>query len=201
MQAVKAYRDTATAAAETEVAAYRVTVTEDLVRAGQVLQIFTDDQIPPDLPFATVQARAFGLLERDRLQETAAYMTTGVGCDETACFWQAIETMARRFKGRLRPLLLSVTLTANRADSPLLEAVTFLQNRFARGRALTQVDPQTIPTRCLPVRVKRYLYTRTTDGATQLLPDRYEFLIYHARPCGAGGRQCLLSAECALPQY
>jgi TnpA family transposase len=178
MQAVKAYRDAATAAAETEAAAYRVTVTEDLVRAGQVLQIFTDDQIPPELPFATVQARAFVLLERDRLQETAAYMTTGVGCDETACFWQAIETMARRFKGRLRPLLLSVTLTANRADSPLLEAVTFLQNRIARGRALTQVDPQTIPTRCLPVRVKRYLYTRTTDGATQLLPDRYEFLIY-----------------------
>ncbi len=178
MQAVKEYRDEATVAAEAQAAAYRVTLTEDLVRAGQVLQIFTDDQIPSDLPFATVQARAFGVLERSRLHETATYMTTGVGCDETACFWQAIETMARRFKGRLRPLLGSVTLTASRDDSPLLEAATFLQDLFARGRARTQVDPQTIPTRCIPVRVKRYLYTRTADGGPQLLVDRYEFLVY-----------------------
>jgi hypothetical protein len=104
VQAVKGYRDEAMAAAETQSAAYRVTLTQDLIRAGVVLQRFTDDQIPPELPFTILQERAFKLLERERLIHTATYMTTGVGYDETACFWQAIDTMARRFKGRLRPL-------------------------------------------------------------------------------------------------
>jgi hypothetical protein len=36
----------------------------------------------------------------------------------------------------------------------------------------------TIPTRCIPVHLKRYLYARTAEGSTQLLRDRYEFLIY-----------------------
>ena len=106
---MKGYRDEATAAAETQSAAYRVTLTQDLVRAGVVLQLFTDDQVPPELPFTTLQERAFALLERERLIHTATYMTTGVGCDETACFWQAIDPMARRFKGRLRPLLTGLT--------------------------------------------------------------------------------------------
>ncbi len=178
VQAVKGYRDEATAAAETQAAAYRVTLTQDLVRAGAVLQLFTDDQIPPDLPFTTLQERAFELLERERLIHTATYMTTGVGCDETACFWQAIDPMTRRFKGRLRPLLSGVSLTASQGQSALMEAVTFLQDLFARDRSLTQVNAQTIPTRCIPVHLKRYLYTRSAEGSPQLLHDRYEFLVY-----------------------
>jgi Domain of unknown function (DUF4158) len=99
VQAVKGYRDEALAAAETQTADYRVTLTQDLVRAGAILQIFTDEQIPPDLPFTALQQRAFTLLARERLINTADYMTTGVGCDETAFFWQAIDEMDRRFKG------------------------------------------------------------------------------------------------------
>ena len=145
---------------------------------GVVLQLFTDDQIPPELPFTTLQERAFALLERERLIHTATYMTTGVGCDETACFWQAIDTMARRFKGRLRPLLSGVRLTGSQGQSALMEAVAFLQDLFARDRSLSQVHAHTIPTRCIPVHLKRYLYTRSVEGSPQLLRDRYEFLVY-----------------------
>ena len=87
MQAVKGYRDEAMAVAETQSAAYRVTLTQDLVRAGHLLQIFTADQIPPELPFSTLQERAFALLERERLNNAATYMVTGAGCDEAAFFW------------------------------------------------------------------------------------------------------------------
>lgn len=45
------------------------------------------------------------------------------------------------------------------------------------ARPLTQVDPKTIPTRCIPPPLKRYLYTPTPTGP-QLLVDRYEFFIY-----------------------
>ncbi len=86
--------------------------------------------------------------------------------------------MARRFKGRLRPLLSGVSLTASQGQSALMAAITFLQDLFARDRSLTQVNAQTIPTRCIPVHLKRYLYTRSADGSPHLLRDRYEFLVY-----------------------
>ncbi len=178
MQAVKGYRDEAMAVAETQSAAYRVTLTQDLVRAGQVLQIFTDDQIPPELPFSTLQERAFALLDRERLNTAATYMVTGAGCDETALFWQAIDALQRRFKGRLRPLLRSVRLTASGGQSALMEAVTFLQDLFARDTSLVHANAQSIPTRCIPVRLKRYLYTKSAVGKPELVRDRYEFLVY-----------------------
>lgn len=37
---------------------------------------------------------------------------------------------------------------------------------------------QTIPTRCIPVHLKRYLYTRSAEGSPRLLRDRYEFPVY-----------------------
>jgi len=64
MHAVKDYRDDANTAAKAQVAAYHVRLTDDLVRAGQVLRLFTGETIPPDMPFATVQERAFGLGEQ-----------------------------------------------------------------------------------------------------------------------------------------
>jgi hypothetical protein len=178
VQAVKGYRDEATEAAETQAAAYRVTLNQDMVRAGAVLQLFTDDQIPPELPFRALQERAFEMLERERVIDTATYMTTGVGCDETAFFWQAIDSMGWRFKGRLRPLLSGVGLSASQGQSALMEAVTFLQDLFARDKSLREVNAQTIPTRCIPVHLKRYLYARSAEGSPQLLRDRYEFLVY-----------------------
>lgn len=178
VQAVKDYRDAALATAETQAAAYRLSVTQDLVRAGQVLQLFTDPTLPPELPFALLQERAFTLLDRERLHNAATYIMTGAGCDETAFFWQAVDALQRRFKGRLRPLLRSVKLTAASGQSALLEAVTFLQERFNRESSLAQVNAQRIPTRCIPVRLKRYLYTTAAAGKPELLRDRYEFLVY-----------------------
>ncbi|MBA3469567.1 MAG: DUF4158 domain-containing protein [Herpetosiphonaceae bacterium] len=178
MQAVKDYYDEAKAAAKEQVYDYRVELTQDVVRAGQVLQLFTNDQIPPAASFGTVQERAFTLLERERLARAAAYIATGVGCDEHAFHWDHVDTMARRFKGRLRSLLLGVDLSATRASMPLAETVRFLQATFRQGRALTQIDPQTIPTRCIPVRLKRYFYTHPSPGTAQLRLDRFEFLVY-----------------------
>ena len=87
--------------------------------------------------------------------------------------------MARCFKARLRSLLLEVDLSATRAHMPLAETVRFLQATFRQGHALTQVDSQTIPTRCIPVRLKRYFYTHPTPGTPKLHLDRFEFLVYH----------------------
>lgn len=177
IQAVKGYRDDAKTAAEAQVSAYRLQRTKDLVKAGRVLHLFTAETIPPTTPFATAQAQAFAILDRDRLTRAADYIATGADCDETAFFWQHIDAMVHQFKPRLRPLLLGVDLSATRSHPPLLDAVQFLQQTFARNRPLTQVDQKTIPTRCIPPPLKRYLYAASPTGP-QLLVDRYEFFVY-----------------------
>jgi hypothetical protein len=194
IQAVTGYRDAALATADVQAAAYRVRLTQDLRHAGQILQRFTDDQIPPELPFVTLQARAFGLLERERLHHAATSMVTGAGYDETALFWQAIDAMHRRFKGRLRPLLCSVRLTASDGHGALMEAVAFLQDRFRRDQSLADAHAPTIPTRCIPVRLKRYLYTKSAAEKPELVRDRYEFLVYQRV------RAALEAGEVCCPQ-
>ena len=180
MHAVKDYWDAAKTAAKEQVYAYRTALTTDLVQAGRVLQLVADGPLPPTTPFAHVQSAAFDLLDHAALARTATYLVTGAGCDETTFVWDHIDTLARRFKGRLRPLLKAIPLEASTATSPLLEAVHFLQDLATRGRPLSHVAAHTIPTQCLPVRLKRYLYTKAADGTSQLLRDRYEFYVYYA---------------------
>jgi TnpA family transposase len=159
-----------------------------------VLQLVADGPLPPTTPFTHVQSAAFGLLDRAALTRTATYLVTGAGCDETAFIWEHIDTLSRRFKGRLRPLLKAIPLEASTATSPLLEAVHFLQDLATRGRPLSQVAAHTIPTQCLPVRLKRYLYTKAADGTPQLIRDRYEFYVYTAL------RAALESGDLVCPQ-
>lgn len=177
MQAVKGFRDEAKEAAEGPVTAYRLQRTKDMVRAGEVLGLFVSPHIEPTAPFADVQAQAFELLDQKRLAEVVAYITSGTDCDETAFFWQHIDKLARRFKARLRPLLGGVELHVMGNQKALLEAVQFLQHLFAHNHNLKKVDPRTIPVRFIPIRLKRYLYTRST-GTPHLLLERYEFLVY-----------------------
>lgn len=143
-----------------------------------MLKLLSTDQITPTTPFVEVQGQAFALLERPRLDRVADYIVTQARFDETAFEWAHVDTLARRFKQHRRPLLRAVDLTAIRAQTPLLEAVRFLKASFAKDRPLRQVAAAAVPTRCIPVRLKRYLYEPDPAGGKRLLADRYEFLVY-----------------------
>ena len=91
---------------------------EDLDRAGQVLKLFTDDGIPQQTPFHQVRAKAFSILERDKIDFVADHITTTVTFDETAFQWEHMDELAHQFKRHVRPLLLAVDWTAS-AGTPL----------------------------------------------------------------------------------
>ncbi len=173
---VNEYVDEAKAAAKEQVYAQRIMRNHDLPKAGQVLQLFLTDHAP-DTSFETVQARAFAILERERLADVADYIATEASFDETAFQWDHVDAMARRFKQYLRPILRTITLTTTRVTAPVLEAVHVLTETFQSGRSLRQIDPADLPIRCIPVRDKPYLYARDSAGKA-LITDRYEFLIY-----------------------
>jgi TnpA family transposase len=173
-RAVEAAKD----AAKERVYAYRIEVNQDLHKAGRVLKLFTDDSIAQDAPFAEVQAKAFGMLDPQKLDFIADHLTTQASFDETVWQWEQIDRLAPQFKRHLRPLLVAVEFAATQAQAPLLEAVAFLKEVFQQGKVLGQSPAHAFPLRFIPGQTKRYLYAPDPRGGKRLRPDRYEFLVY-----------------------
>jgi tRNA U54 and U55 pseudouridine synthase Pus10 len=79
---------------------------QDMKKAGEVLQLFTDDHIPADTPFQEIQNRAFAILERPKLSTIADQIVTNAKLDEVAFRWEHIDQLARQFKRTLRSIFL-----------------------------------------------------------------------------------------------
>ena len=175
---VRRYIDEAKSAAKERVYEYRIEQNQDLQKAGQVLKLFTDDNIEAATPFHQVQEKAFGILERQKLSFIADHIATNARFDETAFQWEHIDKLARKFKRHLRPILNAVDFATSLENDPLMEAIHFLKGAFQKGRPLSQYPLSAIPIRFIPDNMKRYLYTQETHGQKDLLADRYEFLVY-----------------------
>ena len=142
-----------------------------------MLKLFTADY-ELNTPFCTVQEKAFAILDRQRLTSLADSMVNEASFDEIAFEWEHIDSMARRFKQHLRPLFRTVDLSATRVNAPIQEAIQFLKTAFQKDRPLRQIESVDFPTDFFPVRDKRYLYQRHEADRKQIIPDRYEFLVY-----------------------
>jgi len=146
---------------------------QDLQKAGKVLKIFTDKSIAGDAPFYQVQAKAFGILEQQKLESIADHISKNVRFDETAFQWEHVDKLATQFKRHLRPILLTVDFASSSANEPLIEAICFLKDVYQKGKPLGQYPSAMFPKKFIPETMRRYLY-----ADKQLLPNRYEFLVY-----------------------
>ena len=173
---VRRFSDEAKATAKERVYELRIENNQNLGKAGQVLKLFTDDEIAEETPFEHVQARAFAILARPKLEYIADHIVRQVSFDETAFQWEYIDQLAGQFKRHLRPVLQMIEFAAISAQTPLLEAVAFLKAAFRKNRPLGQYRTPALPARFISSGVKRYLYTQ--DAEPQLIANRYEFLVY-----------------------
>jgi TnpA family transposase len=175
---VRRYTDEAKEAAEARVYGYRIEGNQNLHKAGQVLKLFTDSHIAADTPFEEVQTTAFGILPRPQLDFVAEHIATDARFDETAFQWEHIDGLAPQFKRHLRPLLLAVDFDMSASHAPLRVAVEFLQATFRKGQMLSHVPLARVPLHFIPESSNRYLYSQRSQNQRQLLPNRYEFLVY-----------------------
>jgi len=178
-------------------AAHRIANQRDLSKAGTVLKLFTAEETDAATPFGTVQARAFTILDRARLDRVADHLAKTAVCDEVALQWAHVDTLAPQFKRHLRPLLQAVDLSAAHAEAPLLAAIAVLKRTFAKGQPLSQLPEGAIPTRCIPTRLRRHLYEQVGREARRLRVDRYEFWVYRLVRQGleAGDLSCRQSVR------
>src|SRR5699024_12582674 len=70
---------------------------QNMKKAGEVLQLLTDDSIGAVTSFGDIQARAFSILERQKLTNLAVQIATNAKWDETTFQWEHIDQLARQF--------------------------------------------------------------------------------------------------------
>jgi len=93
--------------------------------------------------------------------------------------------LSLKFKLNLGHLLLAIPLESQTQSDPLLVTVALLKEVFASGKSLTDCPQRTLPTHCIPERLKKYLYETKevpwygkTKKRRVLNVRKYEFLIY-----------------------
>lgn len=175
---VRGYIDDAKSYAKERLYESLIESNQDMQRAGKVLKIFTDDSIAGDTPFYQVQSKAFGILDRQKLDSIADHICKNVRFNETAFQWEHVDKIASQFKRHLRPILLTVDFASSLANDPLIEAINFLKDVYQKDKSLGQYPIESFPKRFIPEPMKRYLYAQDTHRKKQLLPNRYEFLVY-----------------------
>ena len=161
---VRGFSDDAKKSAWLRVYEHQAEASQDLQKAGEVLKLFTDDDIKDDVPFREAREKAFTILEREKLESVADRIAAKDGFDETAFEWEHIDRLGKQFKYYLRPVITSVDFTAVSARKPLMEAVAFLKEAFRKGKALSQYTPDAFPTKFIPENAKRYLFAKDEHG-------------------------------------
>jgi TnpA family transposase len=175
---VRNYSDEAKSVAKERLQECHVEINENLQKAGQVLKLLTDESIAVDTPFTTFQSNAFKILPRQKLITVANRMAKAVNFDETAFQWEYIDKLSRQFKLHLRQAIVTIEFTSTLSQDTLIEAVDFLKAAFKKGKPLKEFPSDLFPVDCVPASVTSYLYAQDSNHQKQLIPDRYEFLIY-----------------------
>lgn len=175
---VREYSDKAKQAGKEKVYEYVMENSQNLQKAGHVLKLFTDQTIEESTPFQLVQAKAFNILERQKLDFVAQHITKSASVDETAFQWNHIDKLAKEFKLNLRPILQNVEFSAISEHSSLIKAIDFLRVAFQNKKPLSHYPSESFPLRFAPKSMKRYLYGQNSLKQKYILVDRYEFLVY-----------------------
>ena len=161
---VRQILDEAKRAGKERVYEYRLEHNRNLDKAGQVLKLFSDETIPPQTPFVTVQTQAFSILPEEKLSQVANHILQTRPLDEQLFHWEHIDQIANRVKRRLRPLLRTIEFSATTANKSLITAVDFLKISLQKSKSLTQYKSDKLPRRFIPDKHRRYLYTTSDDG-------------------------------------
>ncbi|MDV3450590.1 Tn3 family transposase [Bacillus safensis] len=175
---VRRYTDEAKSVGKERMYESHLESSQDMKKAGEVLQIFTDDHIPTDTPFQEIQNRAFAILERPKLATIADQIVTNTKLDEVAFRWEHIDQLALQFKRSLRSIFLLVDFAAPSPHDPLIEAVHFMKRAFKKNKPLGQYPYDAFPQQFIPDGMKRYIYPQDSSGQRVLRADRYEFFVY-----------------------
>ncbi|MNM40379.1 hypothetical protein D3C81_511800 [compost metagenome] len=147
-------------------------------RVGRLLSLFVDDAVTDTTPFGDVRKRAWKIMPRDTLQNTAQRMRVKPA-SRMARRWEAVDTQAAHIRRHLRPLFFALNFSSVTPDCPWLAALAWVKSSFSGQSRLAQRPLAECPPVTLPKRLRSWLLiVDENDTPTGLHADRYEFWLY-----------------------
>ncbi len=156
---------------------YRQTsrASDDIKKTGKILEFFLSPDIDDSLSFGEIRERAFELLARERIVNITTFINS-TGFDEEEYQWQHLESLSGSIKRNLRQIVRAIDFKSHGEETPLIEAITFLQLSFEQGRTLQRRSKANFPTGFLTNALKKYVYVDAAPAG--LIAERYEFAVY-----------------------
>ncbi len=151
---------------------------QETPQVGRLLSLYVDEKITDTEPFGGVRRRAYKIMSRDALQNTAQRMSVKHS-HKLALHWQAIDGLTDRIRRHLRPLFSTLDFDSILPDSPWLAALIWAKGLFAKQQRLSHRPLAECPATTVSKRLRLYLLTFDADGKPSgLHADRYEFWLY-----------------------
>ncbi len=150
---------------------------QETPQVGRLLWLYVDDAVADTTPFGTVRQRAYTIMPKDRLQQTAQRLSERP-TSKLARHWHAVDTVAERVRRQVRPLYGVLDVADVTPNNPWLAALAWAKNVFATQQRLSQRPLAACPV-TLPTQLHPYLHISDADGKpTGLHADRFEFWRY-----------------------
>jgi TnpA family transposase len=147
-------------------------------KVGRLLSLFIDDAVTDTTPFGDVRQRAWKIMPRDTLQNTALRMRVKP-VSRMARRWEAVDTQAAHIRRHLRPLFCALNFSSMTPECPWLAALAWVKSSFSGQSRLAQRPLAECPPVTLPERLRSWLLiVDEKDTPTGLHADRYEFWLY-----------------------
>jgi TnpA family transposase len=151
---------------------------QETPQVGRLLSLYVDNSVADPTPFGEVRQRAYKIMSREVLQKTVQRMSAKQP-SKLGLHWQAVDSLTKRIRYRLRPLYVALDFAGTDPASPWLAALLWAKSVFAKQQRLSQRPLAECPESTLPKRLRPYLLTFDADGKpTGLHADRYEFWLY-----------------------
>ncbi|MCW5207073.1 hypothetical protein VU08_09170, partial [Desulfobulbus sp. F5] len=96
--------------------------------------------------------------------------------DEDEYQWQHLEALSATIKKNIRQIVKAIDFKAHSGNANLLQAITFLQDIFEKGKILRQIARELFPTDFIGKSLKKYVFMG--KGIERLNAERYEFAVY-----------------------
>lgn len=147
-------------------------------RVGRLLSLFVDEAVTDTTPFGDVRKRAWKIMPRETLQNTAQRMRVKP-VSRMARRWEAVDTQAAHIRRHLRPLFFTLNFSSVTPDCPWLAALAWVKSSFSGQSRLAQRPLAECPPVTLPKRLRSWLLiVDEKEMPTGLHADRYEFWLY-----------------------
>ena len=84
---------------------------QETPQVGRLLSLYVDDSVADPTPFGEVRQRAYKIMAKDVLQNTAQRMSVKP-LNKLTLHWQAVDGQAKRIRRHLRPLFVALEFAA-----------------------------------------------------------------------------------------